>query len=143
MNTFGSDKAKDEVILLARILLAILFVLFGWSKMLDYSGTAAHFGQMGTPFPSLAALIAIIMEVPVAIAIVVGLATRPLALLLALYTLGTALIGHQYWTMTGAARMGNEINFYKNVGIIGGFLLLYITGPGRYSIDALLGGRRD
>jgi len=41
--------------------------------------------------------------------------------------------------MEGAARYGNAINFYKNISIIGGFLLLYVTGPGRYSIDAALG----
>jgi hypothetical protein len=52
---------------------------------------------------------------------------------------GTALIGHHFWTMEGAARYANVINFYKNLGIIGGCLLLYVTGPGRYSVDAALG----
>ncbi len=64
--------------------------------------------------------------------------TRPLAILLAIYTLLTALIGHHYWTMTGMAQYEAEINFYKNVSIMGGFFLLYVTGPGRYSIDAQL-----
>jgi putative oxidoreductase len=41
--------------------------------------------------------------------------------------------------MEGAARYANVINFYKNLGIIGGCLLLYVTGPGRYSVDAALG----
>jgi hypothetical protein len=68
-----------------------------------------------------------------------GAWTRPLAFLLALYTLGTALIGHHFWTMEGAARYANVIDFYKNLGIIGGCLLLYVTGPGRYSVDAALG----
>src|SRR3974390_3207157 len=40
------------------------------------------------------------MALPVAFAVAVGAFTRPLALLLFLYTLGTALIGHRYWTMT-------------------------------------------
>ena len=82
---------------------------------------------------------AIVVEVPVALAVALGVWTRPLALLLALYTLGTALIGHPFWTMEGAARYANAINFYKNVSIIGGFLLLYVTGAGRYSVDARLG----
>jgi putative oxidoreductase len=80
-----------------------------------------------------------VVEVPVALAIVLGAWTRPLALLVALYTLGTGLIGHHFWTMEGAARYGNAINFYKNISIIGGFLLLYVTGAGRYSVDARLG----
>jgi len=65
----------------------------------------------------------------------VGFYTAPLAILLAVYTLATGFVGHHYWTMTGAERMGNMINFYKNVAICGGFLLLWVTGAGRYSLD--------
>jgi putative oxidoreductase len=54
-----------------------------------------------------------------------------------LYTLGTALIGHRYWTLTGADRVASMDGFYKNLSIMGGFLLLYVTGAGKYSIDAL------
>jgi putative oxidoreductase len=41
--------------------------------------------------------------------------------------------------MEGAVRSANAINFYKNISIIGGFLLLYVTGGGKYSVDARLG----
>ena len=75
------------------------------------------------------------MEFFVGIAIVIGFYTRPLALLLALYTLATAVIGHHYWTMLDGERMANMINFYKNISIAGGLLLLCITGPGKYSVD--------
>jgi putative oxidoreductase len=54
------------------------------------------------------------------------------------YTLGTALIGHRYWTMTGADYVDGMDSFYKNLSIMGGFLLLYVTGPGKYSLDRLL-----
>jgi putative oxidoreductase len=138
MATFGAERARDEIILVARILLIVLFVVFGWSKLSDYTGTAAYMAQTGAPMPSVASLVAIVAEFPVALAVAVGVWTRPLALLLALYTLGTGLIGHPFWTMEGAARFGNAINFYKNISIIGGFLLLYATGPGRYSVDAAL-----
>jgi putative oxidoreductase len=93
--------------------------------------------QLGAPMPLLAAAIAIFMELPVAFAVAVGVFTRASALLLVLYTLGTALIGHRYWTVKGADYVGSMDSFYKNLSIIGGFLLLYITGPGKYSIDAL------
>jgi len=55
------------------------------------------------------------------------------------YTLGTALIGHRYWTMTGGDRVDSMDSFYKNLSIMGGFLLLYVTGAGKYSIDGLFG----
>lgn len=141
MGTFGVERVKEEAILVARILLIVLFVVFGWNKLIDYTGTVGYMARTGAPLPSLAALVAIAVEVFVALAVGLGAWTRPFALLMALYTLGTALIGHPFWAMEGAARYANAINFYKNISIIGGFLLLYVTGPGRYSLDAMLGAR--
>jgi len=130
---------NDEVILAARFLLATLFLIFGWRKLKDYSGTVSQMVQLGAPMPVLAAAVATFMELPVAFAVAVGAFVRPSALLMFFYTLGTALIGHRYWTATGADRVDAMDGFYKNLSIMGGFLLLYLTGAGRYSIDALYG----
>ena len=138
MQNLGADRIKNEAILVARILLIMLFVVFGWSKLTNYSGTVGSMTQLNLPMPSVTALVVIAVEVFVALAIALGAWTRPLVVLLALYTLGTALIGHHFWTMEGAARNGNAINF-KNISIIGGLILLYVTGAGRYSVDARLG----
>lgn len=129
------ENRKDELLLIARLLLVILFVLFGWSKLTGFSGTIAYMATEGAPLPTVAAVIAVVMELLVGIAIALGFYTRPLAYLLALYTLATAFIGHHYWTMPDAERMANMINFYKNTSIAGGLLLLCITGPGKYSLD--------
>jgi putative oxidoreductase len=128
---------NDEIILAARLLLATLFLIFGWRKLRDYSGTVSQMAQFGVPVPVLAAGVATFMELPVAFAVAVGAFTRPAALLMLLYTLGTALIGHRYWTMTGADYVDGMDSFYKNLSIAGGFLLLCVTGAGKYSIDAL------
>jgi putative oxidoreductase len=128
---------NDELILAARLLLATLFLIFGWRKLRDYAGTVSQIKQLGGPMPVLAAAVAIFMELPVAFAVAIGAFTRPAALLLVLYTLGTALIGHRYWTVTGPDHVDSMDGFYKNMSIIGGFLLLSITGAGKYSIDAL------
>ena len=129
----------DGVLLAARLLLAALFLIFGWRKLTDYSGTVSRMVQDGAPVPVLASAVAIFMELPVAFAVAVGAFARPSALLLVLYTLGTALIGHRYWTVTGANKVDSMDGFYKNLSIMGSFLLLYITGAGKYSIDAILG----
>jgi putative oxidoreductase len=129
------ENRKNEVILAARILMMILFVMFGWAKLTGFSGTVAYMTSSGAPVPALSAIIAVVMELVVGLALVVGFYTRPLALLLALYTLGTAIIGHHFWNMTGAEQYANMINFYKNISIIGGLLLLVVTGPGKYSFD--------
>ena len=139
MTTFGSERIRNEVLLAARILLVVLFLVFGWGKLTNYSGTVGYMAQTGVPIPPVAALVAIAVELFVSIAVVLGVWTRPLAVLLALYTLVVAFIGHHYWTMTGADQYANMTNFYKNIGIMGGFFLLYVTGAGKYSIDAKLG----
>ena len=130
---------NDEVILAARLFLATLFLIFGWRKLRDYSGTVSQMVQDGVPTPVLAAAVAIFMELPVAFAVAVGAFTRPSAVLMALYTLGTSLIEHRYWTTTGADQLASMEGFYKNLSIMGGFLLLYVTGAGKYSIDVLCG----
>jgi len=128
---------NDGFILAARLLLATLFLIFGWRKLRDYSGTVSQMVQLGAPMPVLAAAVATFMELPVAFAVAIGAFTRFSAVLMFFYTLGTALIGHRYWTMTGKDRVDSMDGFYKNLCIMGGFLMLYITGAGKYSIDAL------
>jgi putative oxidoreductase len=128
---------NDE--LAGRLLLATLFLIFGWRKLTDLSGTFKQMVQEGLHLPALATAVSTFMELPVAFAVAVGAFTRPAALLMALYTMGTALIGHHYWTVEPADRVDSMDNFYKNLSIMGGFLLLYVIGPGKYSIDAFLG----
>jgi putative oxidoreductase len=131
--------ATDIIILAARLLLAALFLIFGWRKLTDYSGTVSRMVQDGAPLPALSAVVAIFMELQVAFAVAVGAFTRPCAVLLALYTLAAALIAHHYWSMPGPNKVDNMESFYKNLSIVGGLLLLSVTGAGKYSIDAILG----
>ena len=77
MTDLGSERIKDEAILIARILLAVLFLVFGWGKLTDYTGTVAY----GAPLLSVAALVAIAIEFIGAIALILGVWTRPLAVL--------------------------------------------------------------
>ena len=130
---FGAS--RDLLLLIARIAIVLLFILSGYPKMLHYDGTVQYMASIGTPMPALAAIIAIVMEVPAVILVILGFFTRPLAVIFLFYTLGTAVIGHHYWNMTGEAVMPNMINFYKNISISGAFLLLAIVGPGRISLD--------
>ena len=129
---------NDEVILAARLLLATLCLIFGWRKLLDYSGTVSQMvHEEGLRMPVLATVVSMFMELPVAFAVAIGAFTRASAVLMALYSLGTALIGHRYWTVKGADYVDSMEGFFKDLSIMGGFLLLFITGAGKYSIDAL------
>ena len=138
MNTlryFDFGAARPVLLLIARIAVVLIFIIFGFPKMMGFDGTVQYMTSLGAPMPMLAAIIAVVMEVPAAILIVLGFFTRPLAVLFIFYTLGTAVIGHHYWDMTGDAVGPNMINFWKNVSIAGAFLLLAITGPGAISLD--------
>src|SRR5918993_4768429 len=102
MTDFGAERIRDEVILVSRILLALLFLIFGWGKLTDYSGTVAYMTQSGVPLPTIATLVAIVVEFFVSIAVILGVWTRPLAVVLGLYTLASAVLGPPFWTMAGA-----------------------------------------
>jgi putative oxidoreductase len=129
----------DGLILMARLFLATLFLIFGWRKLRDYPGTLRQIVADRVPAPRLAAAASIFMELPVAFAIAVGAFTRPAAILFVFYTLATSLAEHRYWAKPGAGQVDTMEAFYKNLSIMGGFLLLFVSGAGRYSVDSLSG----
>ncbi|NIF15746.1 DoxX family protein [Pantoea sp. Cy-639] len=126
---------RDILLLLARILLMILFILSGWAKLTGFTATAGYMASLGAPAPMLATAIAVIMEFLVGILLVLGFYTRPLALLFALFVLGTGLLGHPFWNMVEPERSANMTQFLKNLSIVGGLLALAAAGPGRFSLD--------
>ena len=132
---FGS--AKSLVLLLARVFLITLFLIFGFSKLTGFEGTVQYMNMLHAPLPTLSAMIAVVAEACLGFLILIGFYTRPIAVLLALYTLGTAMIGHAYWHTTGNMMqdLNTKIHFFKNMSIVGGFLLLAVAGPGAISVD--------
>lgn len=125
------------VILIARFALAVLFLWSGVMKLLGYSGFVGYLQAKGVPFVQIGAPIATAIEVLGGVLLVVGFLTRPLALLMAAYTIVTAVLGHDFWNVTDPTIQHDMvIHFWKNVGIAGGFLLLFVTGAGGVSFDA-------
>ena len=135
MQYFSFTRQQPSVLLIARIFLMLLFVIFGYQKLIHFGGTVDYMKALGTPLPTVGALIAVVLEFFAGLAIMLGFFTRPIAIIMAIYTLATAIIGHPFWSISGAAQMAAEINFYKNISIIGGLLLLSVTGAGPYSLD--------
>jgi len=123
---------SDLLILVARILLMALFVMTGWQKLTGFAGTVGYMKATGVPAPALAAFVSIVIEFFFAIGIVLGIYPRTLAWIFVAFTLGTALLGHRFWTMQGEKRHENFLNFFKNISIAGGLILLAVAGPGRY-----------
>jgi putative oxidoreductase len=126
MNTVF-DTLKPFSDLAGRVLIATIFVLGGWSKISGYAATQAYMESAGVPGALLPLVIA--LELGGGLAIVAGLFTRPVALLLAGFSLVSALLFH--------GTPDQQILLLKNFAMAGGFLFLVANGAGRFSLDAL------
>ena len=127
----GTASNSSTTILLGRILLSVIFLLSGFGKLTAISGTAGYFGALGLPVPSVTAVLVGLIELLGGLAILVGLQTRIVAWVLAIFTIATGLVAH-----TGWADQMQMIQFLKNLAITGGFILLASSGAGAYSLDA-------
>jgi putative oxidoreductase len=123
----------DLAAAVARLLLVILFVLSGANKLMaGPEATEAYFVKSGVPLPAVAYYLALLVELPAAVLFLLGWRTRPIALILAAWCIGTAVIAHSNF-----GDQNQLIHFMKNIGLAGGFLYAFAYGGGRYSIDGV------
>ena len=127
---------QNPFALLARLLLAALFLPAGISKISGFAGTAGYIGSVGLPMPELGAAIAIAVEVLGGIALIIGFGTRWAALALAGFTLVASFFFHAYWALPAEQQMVQQLMFMKNIGVVGGLLALAAFGAGAFSVDA-------
>jgi putative oxidoreductase len=120
--------------LLGRILIAAIFVPSGFGKLTHIDHFAHVLAGRGVPAPHALAIIGACVEFFGSLAIVFGFLTRYAALLMAAFTLVAALIAHRFWAAAGAAEAAQYTQFMKNMAILGGFLFLFVAGPGRYGL---------
>lgn len=126
---------NDVTLLIARIFLAILFLVSGLGMLAGPGGFAGYMGAIGMPAPMLVTWLVIALKVLGGIGLVVGFQTRYLAYAFAAFSIATAFLGHFDF-----ADQNQMTAFMKNFGLAGGFLLLSVTGAGALSLDAR-GGR--
>ena len=113
----------------ARILLAHIFVLAGMNKIMGYAGTQGYMEMMGVPGMLLP--LVIILELGGGLALIVGWQARLMAYALAGFSIISALIFHH-----NLADQVQMIMFMKNLAIAGGLLLIAEHGAGAYSLDS-------
>ncbi len=124
--------------LFGRIMIAAIFLVSGFAKLTDPSGTIGYMEAQGIPSAHALAIIAGLAEVLGGAAVLFGLLTRPGAFGLLVFMIPTTLIFHGFWMFEGAEAMTQMVNFMKNLAIMGGLAVLVAQGAGRYSIDARL-----
>ena len=128
-------RSEPLILLLGRICIGSLFLMSGINHWLDLK-LLTHF--MGALPGSVNAwsMLAATIEVVSGAAMVLGFRTREFALLLVFFNLCAAVIGHPYWSITdAAARWGQFIHFWKDIGLAGGTLFVLARGAGPLSID--------
>ncbi len=119
------------VTLISRVLLSILFIPAGFGKLTAIAGTAGYFASKGLPLPTITAVIVGLVELLGGLAVLVGFQTRYAAVLLGLFTIAAAFVGH-FSPFEGT-------QFFKNLAIAGGFFVLAQYGAGALSVDAKRG----
>ncbi len=123
--------------LIGRILLVLIFLNSGIGKIENFSGTGRVMAQHGMPYTTFFLLGAIFCELVGSITVILGFLTRVGTVILLVFLIPTTLIFHGNF-----ADHGQVIHFMKNVSIFGGLLILLASGPGKFSFDPLLGGRK-
>jgi len=129
--------------LVARILLAAIFITAGFSKLMGFDGTVAYIASKGLPMPMILAGLTIALEILGGLVIIVGYKVRIAGLLLGLFTILAALIFHNFWAFPPEQVYLQNIMFMKNLSMAGGLFLLTLFGAGGYSIDALCEAKKQ
>jgi putative oxidoreductase len=130
-----NPNTQNLAVLAGRILLAVIFILSGFSKITGFEGTVGYIASKGLPMAQLVAVATIVVELGGGILLAIGYKARWAALALAIFSLLAALIFHNFWAVEAAQKMGQQINFLKNLAITGGMLMVFAFGPGRYSVE--------
>lgn len=118
---------------IGRVLLAFLFIMAGYGKLMDFEGTVGMVAGLGFPVATVVAALVVLLELGGGIAIVLGYKTRTIALLLAVFCVWAGFLVHNQ------ADPMQQAMLMKNLAIAGGFLVLASRGAGKYSLDARLG----
>jgi putative oxidoreductase len=124
------------ITLLGRILVAILYLMSGFGKIMEPEATKGAIASTGVPMVPVLYVLAIIFELVGALTVLFGIKARWGASMLIIFTLAASVLFHNFWASPAAEMQMQLINFLKNLAIIGGLLILFAFGPGPISFDA-------
>ncbi len=127
---------QAPVVVVARVLLALMFILAGFSKFAGLEGTAGYIASKGLPMPQVLAFLTAALEVVGGLALAIGFQARIAALALALFTLLASVLFHNFWAMPADQAFVQQLMFMKNLAIVGGLLFVFSFGAGPASVDA-------
>jgi uncharacterized membrane protein YphA (DoxX/SURF4 family) len=122
--------------LAARICLSLIFLYGGIKNLTGFSAVEQMIAQKGLPLPSLMLLGNIVFQLLGAISLLLGYKVRWGAILLIVFLIPTTLVFHNFWAVPPERANMETIAFLKNLGLIGGVLMVYYAGAGPVSLDS-------
>ncbi len=134
------NHVETVCLLTGRALLGLYFILPAVGKIADFEGTSAYMAAHNVPMIPVLLLVTIIIQLGAGSALIVGFKGKWSAFVLAGLTLVISLIMHNFWDYAeGAERTHEAQNFFKNMGIVAGLLVVSALGTGRLSLDNKIG----
>jgi putative oxidoreductase len=130
------DSYKTPLVVVGRVLLALMFVLAGISKLGNISDTAGYIGSGGLPMASTLAVLVGLLELGGGLAVAIGFQTRWAALALGVFTLLASVLFHQFWAVAPDQAFVQQLMFMKNLSVAGGLFIVAALGAGPVSVDA-------
>ena len=134
-------RSQDFILLAGRVLIGWIFVSSVFRKLMDIPAFVATMPRRD--LPEFLGYIAPFVEFFGGVLLVAGLATRYVSLLMLLFMVFATFSSHRYWSYPEAQQANQNSHFWKNVAMTGGIVLLFVTGAGRYALDAILGRSRS
>jgi putative oxidoreductase len=123
---------------LSRLLLSVIFILSGFSKITGFAGMQGFLAKLGWPAPGLWLALALIIELAGGVALLVGFRVRLASLALIVFVLAATIFVHGALLTSAAdaaAKQDQMVNILKNLAIVGGLLKYYLDGGGPYAVD--------
>src|SRR5215472_8302074 len=123
--------------LIARLFISAIFVQGALGKIMGWSGQAAYMQSHQLPGQLIPTMlgIALVIEAAGVLCLIVGWQARAAAFVMFLYLGVVSVLLHNFWAAQGATAGGMQKQFLKNIGIMGGLLMIAASGPGRWSVN--------
>lgn len=131
-----NNTVKEWSPLVGRVLISAIFLMSGLTKISGFAGTAGYMASKGIPLANIALVLTIIIEVGGAVMIILGYKARLGAAALLLWMIPVTAIFHNFWAAAEAAKQMEMIMFMKNLGLMGGMLVIIGLGSGPKSLKA-------
>lgn len=129
---------KDVTDLIARIFLSLIFLWEAYDSIVHYSSAKESMTAYGVTWrQDLLLGGAIFLLIFGGVLVLLGYRSKFGSVLLLIYYIPFTLIVYSFWNDTGEYYRINSIQFMKNLAIIGGLLMIFVNGAGRYSVKRL------